>query len=355
MPGLRREEVAMLAGISVDYYTRLERGHLKGTSDGVLEAVASALQLDSAEREHLFDLARRSAGKAFRGRPAPRNVRPAIMQILAAITQAPAMVVNSRRDLLATNALARALYLPLFDGGADAAADGPGMWNPTEADGQAAQAHGQAAEVSHAGTGLEEADLTGTGQAGARPANRACQADLISRSDLAARAKATGQARAASQAEATEATEATEARAIDQSAPVNMARFTYLDPRAKTFFADWDRAAEDVAAGLRIVAGKQPHDESLTKLIGELSTRSEDFRQKWAAHDVRSHRNGIKKLHHPIVGALELDFEAMDLSSERDLALIVYTAAPGTPSADALRVLASWAATQASERRGAAR
>lgn len=248
VPGLRREEVAMLAGVSVDYYVRLERGNLSGASDSVLASLASALQLDEAEREHLFDLARRSTGSAPpRRRSTPSPIRPVVHQILDAITESPAWVRNARHDLLAANDLARALYAPLL---------------------------------------------------------------------------------------------------ADPRRPANNARFVYLDPAARDFFLDWERAADDIAAMLRSEAGRNPYDKALTDLIGELTTRSPEFTSRWAAHDVRFHRTGRKRLHHPVVGDLELNFEAMTLTSDPDLTMLVYTADPGTASADGLRLLASWAATQ---------
>lgn len=248
VPGLRREEVAMLAGVSVDYYNRLERGRISGASDAVLEALADALQLDEAERVHLFDLARRSVGTSARRRSArPATIRPVVQQVLDAIIDAPAWVRNARFDHLAHNQMARALYSPAL---------------------------------------------------------------------------------------------------ADPRRPANSARFIYLDPAAQDFFVDWERAADDIAAMLRSEAGRHPHDQKLQDLIGELSTRSEDFRRRWAAHDVRFHRTGVKQLHHPVVGEMELSFEAMTLSSDPDLTLLVYAAAPDTPSADALRMLATWAATE---------
>jgi len=132
----------------------------------------------------------------------------------------------------------------------------------------------------------------------------------------------------------------------DPRRPANSARFIYLDPAARDFYVDWERAADDIAAMLRSEAGRHPHDQNLRDLIGELSTCSEEFRQRWAAHNVRFHRTGVKHLHHPVVGDLEMNFEAMTLSSDPDLTLLVYAAAPNTPSADALRVLATWAATE---------
>jgi transcriptional regulator with XRE-family HTH domain len=247
--GLRREEVALLAGVSIDYYVRMERGNLAGASHSVLEGIARALQLDEAEQDHLFDLARKADATPTpqRRRPMVKGVRPAIQQVLDAITDAPAWVRNGRHDLLAANRMARALYAPML---------------------------------------------------------------------------------------------------ADPRRPANTARFVYLDPASRDFFVDWERAADDIAAILRSDAGRNPHDKALTDLIGELSTRSEVFRTRWAAHNVRFHRTGFKKLHHPVVGDLDLNFEAMEFPSDPGLTLLVYTAAPDTPTADALRLLASWSATQ---------
>ncbi|MFT7867658.1 MULTISPECIES: helix-turn-helix transcriptional regulator [Amycolatopsis] len=248
--GLRREEVALLAGVSVDYYVRMERGSLAGTSDGVLDALAKALQLDEAERDHLFHLARQSrapGGGPRRRRPAA-TVRPALQQVLDAITEAPAWICSSRYDVLATNNLARALYSPVL---------------------------------------------------------------------------------------------------ADPRRPANIARFVYLDSEAaEAFFVDYDRIAVDVAAKLRMEAGRNPHDEDLIALVGELSTRSELFRQRWASRDVRLHRSGRKRMHHPAVGRLDLDVESLELPSEPGMHLTIYTAPTGTATADGLALLASWAASQ---------
>ena len=245
--GLRREEVALLAGVSIDYYVRMERGNLAGASDSVLDGVANALQLDDAERSHLFDLARAAQSSPPRNRQRNTEVTAGIRQVLDAISDAPAWVRNARHDMLAANQLARALYLPLLQG----------------------STHRQP----------------------------------------------------------------------------NSARFVYLDEASKEFFTDWERAADDIAAMLRIEAGRNPHDKNLIALIGELSTQSEEFRQRWAAHNVRFHRTGRKILRHPVVGVLDLDYEAMEFPAHPDLTLLVYTAASGTPASDGLQVLASWAAT----------
>ena len=247
--GLRREEVALLAGVSIDYYVRLERGRAPGASESVLEGIARALQLDEAERAHLFDLARAAgapaAARAPR-RPAAQQVRPSVRRILDSMTTTPAYVRNARLDILAANQLAAALFAPI---------------------------------------------LTGPAQ------------------------------------------------------PANTARFLFLDPAAPAFYPDWERQAQDVVAMLRTEAGHTPHDKALSNLIGELSTRSEHFRTWWAAHNVRFHRTGTKRFHHPVVGDLTLTFEALDLAADSGLRISAYSAEPGTPSDDALRLLATWAAT----------
>jgi transcriptional regulator with XRE-family HTH domain len=247
--GLRREEVAMLAGVSVDYYVRMERGSLAGASEGVLDSLAAALQLDEAERDHLLALARESGTPGGRRRRrAPKTIRPALQQVLDAITDAPAWIRNGRHDVLAMNQLARALYAPVL---------------------------------------------------------------------------------------------------ADRRRPANTTRWIYLNPgAAEQFFVDYDQITKDAAAMLRLEASHNPHDEELIALIGELSTKSELFRRRWASQDVRFHRNGRKRLRHPVVGQLDLDFEAMDLPAEPGLHLNVYTAPPGSPTADGLKLLASWAVSQ---------
>jgi hypothetical protein len=251
VPGLRREEVAVLAGVSVPYYTRLERGDLAGASDSVLEALARALQLDDAERAHLFDLARAAqpVGQPPRRRPAKHRIRPSVQQVLDAMTGAGAHIGNHRLDILGANGLGRALFLEMFDG---------------------------------------------------------------------------------------------------QQRP-NAARFLFLDPRAREFYLDWDRIARDVVATLRSAAGRNPYDRDLTDLVGELSTRSEEFRQHWARHDVRFHISGIKHFHHPQVGDLELNYERLEVVFDTGLTIFTYTADPGTRSADALGLLGSLTATTHTE------
>lgn len=121
----------------------------------------------------------------------------------------------------------------------------------------------------------------------------------------------------------------------------NSARFVFLSPAAHEFFLDFDKIQDDAVAFLRAEAGRDPYDKELQDLIGELSTRSERFRQRWAAHDVRYHRTGTKRLHHPLVGDLTLDFEAFELPADDGQRLNIYSAPPDSPTAEALSVLAS--------------
>ncbi|MGN6741968.1 MAG: helix-turn-helix transcriptional regulator [Amnibacterium sp.] len=245
--GLRREEVAMLAGVSVDYYTQLERGRLTGVSEAVLESLGRALQLDEAEQAHLTDLARAANDSPVspHRRRSTEAVRPPIQRMLDAMTDAPAWVRNERFDLLASNALGRALYAPV----------------------------------------------------------------------------------------------------LAMAGRINTARFAFLDPAARTYFRDWSRTADDCVATLRGAAGRNPYDKKVTDLVGELSTRSDEFRTRWASHDVRFHRTGLKRLHHPVVGDLDLTYEALELPADPGLVMLVYGAEPGTPAADSLRMLGSLAAT----------
>jgi transcriptional regulator with XRE-family HTH domain len=247
--GLRREEVAVLAGVSTEWYTRLEKGHIAGVSEDVLSAVARALQLDEAERTYLFDLAR-VAGRPARTpqRRGTAQVQPPVQWMLDSMTASAAFVANGRLDIVASNSLGRALHSPMFD---------------------------------------------------------------------------------------------------EPRRPANFARFQFLDPRSRDYYADWESASNVTVALLRAEAGRHPNDTQLRELVGELSTVSEDFRTRWAAHDVRIHHNGSKQFRHPVVGALDLGYYTFDLPPDdhRGLRLTVYTAEPGTPSEDALKLLASWAAT----------
>jgi len=252
VPGLRREEVATLASVSVDYYARLERGNLTGVSEEVLEAIAHALRLDEAETAHVFDLARAAQPGPARRRRAVKSqeLRPSLQRFMDAITGAPTWVRNERMDFIAANPLGRALYAPVL---------------------------------------------------------------------------------------------------TDRLRPANTARFLFLDPEARTFFPDWEQSANDVVAILRSYAGQHPHDKGLTDLIGELATRSDEFRTRWASHNVRFHRTGLKRIHHPVVGDLELSYEAMELPANPGWTMFAYTAEPGSATDERLKLLASWAATSTIE------
>ena len=252
VPGLRRGEVAALAGVSVEYYAKLERGALGGVSASVLDALARALQLDDAERAHLFHLAHAADGTSAGMRPRRRSVRtwtprPALLWVLESITS-PAIIRNGRMDLLATNRLGRAMHAAVYE--------------------------------------TEPGD------------------------------------------------------------PPNFARYTFLHDDARRFYPDWDTAADTCVAILRTEAGRDPHDKDLHDLVGELSTRSGEFRRRWGRHDVRLHGAGTKRFHHTVVGDLELAYESVDMISDPGLTLTLYAAEPASPTAQALALLASWAATQ---------
>ncbi|MFJ8787897.1 helix-turn-helix transcriptional regulator [Streptomyces sp. NPDC102462] len=126
----------------------------------------------------------------------------------------------------------------------------------------------------------------------------------------------------------------------------NLARFNFLDPASRRFYPDWELFGDMAVAILRREAGRDPHDKDLHDLIGELSTRSKDFRARWGAHNVRRHGTGTKRFCHPAVGGLTLAYEALDLAAEPGLTMTVYTAEPGSPSEEGLRLLASLAATE---------
>lgn len=248
--GLRRSEVAALAGVSVEYYTRIERGQISGASPEVLDALARALRLDDAERAHLFDLAHAASPVARppkRRNPKSWAPHESLQWILDAITAGPAFVRNGRMDILATNTLARAFYKDTFDM--------PGQ-------------------------------------------------------------------------------------------PPNIARFAFLDERALAFTPDWEKFADVTVAILRTEAARDPHNSELHDLIGELSTRSHEFRTRWGAHNVRHHGTGFKTFNHDIVGEMTLAYEGMAMESERGLTLTVYAAEPGSSSAERMQLLANWAASE---------
>lgn len=237
VPGLRREEVALLAGISIEYYTRLERGEARGVSEDVLDGIARALQLDDVERAHLTDLVRSAnATRPARRRPTQQRVRPSVQRLLDSMTSTAAFVRNGRLDILSANQLGYALYAP------------------------------------------------------------AC---------------------------------------LDPVRPANLARFVFLTRRSTEFYRDWDGAE----------AGRDPYDRALTDLVGELSTRSEEFRVRWAAHDVKYYRSGTQPFHHPLVGDLDLNYDALEIPADPGLTIVAYTAEAGSPSQQALDLLASWTST----------
>lgn len=247
--GLRREEVAMLAGVSSEYYARLERGDVAGVSDQVLDALADVLQLDDTERAHLANLARTASatGRTRRPKVAPQSVRPGVLAAVNAITGAPAFVRNGALDILAVNDLGRAYYAPLFE----AAGDGT----------------------------------------------------------------------------------------------PNIAKFNVFDPAARSFYPDWTRAIDGTVAILRYEAAKNPYDRRITEVIGELSTRSEVFRDRWANAVVHRHDAGLKVAIHPAVGELSLHMVGTEVITEPGLSIMIYSAEAGSAGEEKLRLLASWAAT----------
>jgi transcriptional regulator with XRE-family HTH domain len=243
VPGLRREEVAMLAGVSVDYYTKLERGNLQGASADVLDAIARALQLDDVERRHLFNLASVAPTSATRsGEPVASRVPASIQHVLDSMT-IPAIAYDASHHVVASNVSGRALF----------------AW-------------------------MLEAD---------RP---------------------------------------------------NLARFIFLDSRAPQFYGDWPLACSLTAAMLRYEAGRDPLNEDITALVGELSTRSPAFRTHWADRDVHEHRSGTKTYHHHHVGELELTYDVLAAPGAPGISITTFSPEPGSASADKIAMLASWAA-----------
>lgn len=247
VPGLRREELAALAGVSLSWYTRLERGDAVGASDAVLDAIARTLRLDDVERRHLAELSRGVGGApaASRRRTPAGAIRSTLQLVLDQMTDMPAIIQNERTDILAMNALGKAMYAGLIAGSA-------GQWNH--------------------------------------------------------------------------------------------ARYLHLDPGSQQFYPEWDQIADYSVAMLHVAAGRNPYDRELSNLIGELATQSEDFRARWAAHDVHEHQTGVKKVRHELVGEMSLIYQTLSLPGEPGLTMYLYTAEPGSPSADALRLLSAWTA-----------
>ena len=253
VPGLRREELAQLAGVSTDYYARLEQGRHLNVSEAVLDAVARALRLNDTERAYLFELARPRPRRAVRRRPPrPQRVRPGVHNMLRMLDGvSPAFVLGRRSDVLATNRLARALIID-FD---------------------------------------------------ALPYHER-----------------------------------------------NMARFMFLDEAARELWPEWETVAAETVATLRLEAGRHPDDPRLTELVGELTIKSADFRRWWADHNVREKTHGFKLYRHPVVGDMTLAYEMVHFPGDADQAMCIYTVEPGSPSEEALRLLASWTASPSGER-----
>ncbi len=242
--GLRREEVAVLAGVSTEYYAQIERGDIARASEEILHAIASALRFDDVERQHLMDLSR-AAGPRTRRPQQPSRIHANVQQLMDAMPGVPASVQNGRLDLLATNALGRALYAEVYD--------------------------------RHTGTGLP-----------------------------------------------------------------NLARYLFLDERSRQTFPDWDAVAEDAVATLQAEAARQPGMKAFVQLIGQLSTTSREFGALWAKHNVSTHQRGTKRVHHPLVGEIALNYEALELPGFAGLQLVTFLPEPGSRAADALRLLGSW-------------
>jgi transcriptional regulator with XRE-family HTH domain len=237
VPGLRREEVAMLAGVSSDYYVRLEQGRDQHPSEQVLEALARALQLDDDGAAHLRRLASPPASRRRRS-PRPERVPAGVQQLVASWAQTPAFVQGRYMDVLAANPLATAM-VPYYRVGE------------------------------------------------------------------------------------------------------NLVRAAFLDPRVRDMYGDWERVTESTVAGLRALVGPDVDDPRLAELVGELSVRSERFRQLWARHDVRPKRGGTTHIDHPQVGALELGYEKLPIPDTDCMTLVVYHAERGSRSAQSLALLAS--------------
>jgi transcriptional regulator with XRE-family HTH domain len=234
-PGLRREEVAMLAGLSKGYYARLEQGLEKYPSDQVLSALTRIFGLDQDAEEHLHHLARRTS------RPWAKHcedVHPHLMRMLEGYRDTPAMIYNSRLDILAGNTLGKALLSEPLESG-------------------------------------------------------------------------------------------------------NLVRFTFLNPKARKFYQDWDEIARIGVAHIRATASSDPDDSALAALVGELSQASPEFCRLWGQYDVRGKTNEIKLLHHPVVGDLTLIYQSFNVAYAPGQQLATYTAEPGSSSEEGLARLRS--------------
>ncbi|MFD4525490.1 helix-turn-helix domain-containing protein [Streptomyces sp. NPDC058470] len=246
VPGLRREELAMLAGISAPYYTRLEQGQSRNASREVLDAIAGALRLDDSERAHLHALARAPRRPSPLVRPRVERINPATSALLAAIDGTPAIAIGRRTDVLAWNRPGHGLFAGHLDPGSP---DDPGR----------------------------------------RP---------------------------------------------------NMARLVFLDAHTRDLYADWPAKARAVVGNLRLTAGKHPTDPLLASLIGELTMRSEQFAEMWADHRVLACDVADYEMRHPLVGTVTVTQQTLQNPQGDGPTLVVATAAPGSPSATALTLLA---------------
>ncbi|WAZ26241.1 helix-turn-helix transcriptional regulator [Streptomyces cinnabarinus] len=247
VPGLRRDEVARLAGVSTEYYTRLEQGRARNPSTEVVDAVARVLRLDETEREHLTDLLASGARPARRAPARAQRVRPGLHLMLETLNHVPAFILGRRTDVLASNQLARAV-LTDFD---------------------------------------------------ALPATHR-----------------------------------------------NLARYYLLDPVARERVGDWERIAAETVAILRFEAGRYPHDRQLADLVGELTLQCPEFTTWWNDHRVLRRTHGAKHYHHPLVADLHFSYESFQAPGDAEQTLCVYNVEPGSETAEALQVLASWTAPE---------
>ena len=241
VPGLRREEVAQLAGVSVDYYTRLEQGRLTSASEGVILSIAEALQLTQAETQYLRDLLRPQPRRSAEQTP-PQQVRPDLLRMLNGLHDQPAFVLGRRNEVLASNDLLDALFTPF----------------------------------NH------------------RPAD-------------------------------------------DR----NLLRWMLLDPAARSLYLDWAQVTSEVVGVLRAEAGRNPHDPQIAEFVAELRSVSPEFRTWWAERTVVERTWGTKRFDHPVVGRLDITYEALSLPGDPDQILFVY-AGKTDSDLEKLRILASW-------------
>ncbi|WP_281451452.1 helix-turn-helix transcriptional regulator [Paenarthrobacter nitroguajacolicus] len=246
VPGLRREELAMLAGVSSTYYTRLEQGQSANASEAVIDAIARALNLNTDERAHLFNLARPVASKRRTSARADK-ARPGTLRLIQSMPNTPAIVLGRRSEVLAWNRLGHRLVAGHLD------FDAPSS-----------------------------------------PATRP-----------------------------------------------NMTRLLFLDPHTRELYTRWREEATRAVSSLRLVAGRSNDDAELASLVGELTMNSEEFAKLWARHPVENCMSGLKYLHHPEVGDLELHFEVLTPPDESGHRILMYAADPGLPAAEALQLLAS--------------